>query len=99
MTAENRCCPTLALALALSMPALGAAETAVYRVDSDHSSVGFSIRHFVTKVPGRFQVLDGTIHYDRENPAASRVELTVSAASPSAPLAGSIGSTDALSPV
>jgi polyisoprenoid-binding protein YceI len=74
-----------ALALLL-LPALALAEPAavypaVYRVDADHSGVNFSIRHFVTNVSGRFRDFDGVIKYDRQNPAASSVELTVKAAS------------------
>jgi len=58
-----------------------AAPPAVYKIDPDHSGVGFSIRHFVSNVPGRFRDFDGSIHYDKLNPAASSVELTVRAAS------------------
>lgn len=57
------------------------AEPAVYKVDVDHSGVGFSIRHFVSNVPGRFTDFAGTLRFDRQNPAASGVELTVQAAS------------------
>src|SRR5947199_10336815 len=70
-----------ALALALLLPALATAEPAIYKVDADHSGVNFSIRHFVTNVSGRFRDFDGVIKYDRQNPAASSVELTVKAAS------------------
>jgi polyisoprenoid-binding protein YceI len=57
------------------------AEPLAYKIDVDHSGVGFSIRHFVSNVPGRFTDFNGTIRYDRQNPAASGVELTVRAAS------------------
>jgi polyisoprenoid-binding protein YceI len=70
-----------ALTLALLWPALAFAEPAVYRVDGDHSGINFSIRHFVTNVSGRFRDFDGVIRYDKLNPAASSVELTVKAAS------------------
>lgn len=69
------------LSLALLLPALAVAETAIYKVDADHSGVGFSIRHFVSNVPGRFRDFDGVIKYDRQNPAASSIEFTVKAAS------------------
>jgi polyisoprenoid-binding protein YceI len=69
------------LSLALLLPALAAAEQAVYKVDVDHSGVGFTIRHFVSNVPGRFRDFGGVIKYDKQNPAASSVELTVKAAS------------------
>jgi polyisoprenoid-binding protein YceI len=73
--------PGHALALFLLLPALAFAEPVVYRVDADHSGVNFSIRHFVSNVSGRFRDFDGVIKYDRENPAASSVELKVKAAS------------------
>ena len=57
------------------------AEPAVYKIDVDHSGIGFSIRHFVSNVPGRFTDFEGTIRFDRQNPWTSGVELTVRAAS------------------
>lgn len=72
---------TYVLGLALLLPALAAAETAVYKVDPDHSAVAFTIRHFVSNVPGRFGDFNGTIKYDQDKPAASAVEFTVQAAS------------------
>lgn len=71
----------LILALSLTLPTLAAAEPAVYKVDTDHSGVNFSIRHFVSNVSGRFRDFDGVVRFDRQNPAASRVELRVAAAS------------------
>ena len=70
-----------ALTLALALPALALAEPVVYKVDADHSGVGFSVRHFVTNSPGRFKDFAGTIHHDKENPANSKVEFTIQAAS------------------
>ncbi|MFY9822529.1 MAG: YceI family protein [Thermoanaerobaculia bacterium] len=72
---------TLLPVLILLLPALAAAEPAIYKVDVDHSGVSFSIRHFVSNVSGRFRDFDGVIKYDRANPAASSVEFTVKAAS------------------
>jgi len=64
---------------AASLPIL--AETETFTFDKAHSLVGFRIRHFVSKVEGRFKGFDGTIWIDRQNPPASRVELTIQAAS------------------
>lgn len=69
------------LMLALFLPAVAVAAPAAYKVDPNHSSVGFTIRHFVSNVPGRFRDFNGVIKYDKQNPAASSVELTVQAAS------------------
>lgn len=70
-----------ALSLALLLPALAVADPIVYKVDSDHSGVSFTIRHFVSNVPGRFKDFDGVIKYDPQNPAASSVNFTIQAAS------------------
>jgi polyisoprenoid-binding protein YceI len=56
-------------------------EPATYRADLDHSSVGFSVRHFVTPVPGRFRDFSATLRYDRDDPSRSSVEFRVKAAS------------------
>ena len=70
-------------ALAVVLGALsrnGLAQEA-FTFDKNHTLVGFRIRHIVSKVEGRFRDFDGTIWIDRQNPAASRVELTIQAAS------------------
>jgi polyisoprenoid-binding protein YceI len=69
----------LALSAGLLFSAVSAASAAVetYVIDSVHSSVGFSIRHFVSKVPGSFSKLNGTITVDRENLEKSSVEAVV----------------------
>jgi polyisoprenoid-binding protein YceI len=66
-----------ALCLALVLPTLAAADPAVYKVDSDHSGVNFTIRHFVSNVSGRFKDFEGLIKYDKANPAASSVNFTI----------------------
>lgn len=71
----------LALSVALALPVLAAADPVVYKVDPDHSGVGFTIRHFVSNVSGRFKDFDGVIKYDKANPAASSVSFTVQAKS------------------
>ncbi|HYO12594.1 MAG TPA: YceI family protein [Thermoanaerobaculia bacterium] len=70
-----------ALSVALLLPALAAAEPVVYKVDTSHSGVNFTVRHFVSNTPGRFKDFGGTIKYDKQNPAASSVEFTVKTAS------------------
>jgi polyisoprenoid-binding protein YceI len=70
-----------AVTLALALPALALAEPITYKVDADHSGVNFTIRHFVSNVPGLFKGFEGTIVHDKDNPAASKVEFTVKAAS------------------
>ncbi|HEY3123984.1 MAG TPA: YceI family protein, partial [Thermoanaerobaculia bacterium] len=79
MQRNPRLVAVLALLAAASRPALGDTET--FTFDKAHSLVGFRIRHFVSKVEGRFKDFDGTIWIDRANPSASKVELTIQAAS------------------
>src|SRR3954471_14668694 len=52
-----------------------------YTIDPVHSNVGFTIRHFVSKVPGKFTKFNGTITVDREKLAASSAEATIEIAS------------------
>jgi polyisoprenoid-binding protein YceI len=62
-------------------PQAAAAQPGVFKVDPVHSSVAFSIRHFVSQVVGRFKDFAGTIRYDPQHPADSSVQFTVQAAS------------------
>jgi polyisoprenoid-binding protein YceI len=48
-----------------------------YAIDTAHSSVKFSIRHFVAKTTGNFAEFSGTIKVDRENLTKSSVEATI----------------------
>jgi polyisoprenoid-binding protein YceI len=73
--------PGWALLLLALLPAPAAAEPAVYKVDPDHSGVAFSIRHFVSNIPGRFRDFDGSIRYDKLSPGISSVEFTARVAS------------------
>jgi polyisoprenoid-binding protein YceI len=66
------------VALVVASPA-AAQDTWV--VDKVHSEVGFQIRHFVTKVRGRFTDFAGTIVANAARPEASSVEFTIKAAS------------------
>jgi len=64
-----------ALVLGVAAGARAAVET--YTIDSVHSSIGFKIRHFVSRVPGSFTKFSGTITADRDNLANSSVEATI----------------------
>jgi len=64
-----------AVAAGLASAAPAAVET--YAIDPVHSSVGFSIRHFLTKVPGRFTKFSGTIVVDRDNLENSSVSAEI----------------------
>jgi polyisoprenoid-binding protein YceI len=56
--------------------------TGTYAIDPTHSRVGFVARHaMVTKVRGSFNEFEGSGFFDGDNPASSRVELRIKAAS------------------
>ena len=61
--------------LGFAYSATAAVET--YVIDPVHSSVGFSIRHFFTPVPGAFTKFSGTITVDRADLEKSSVEATI----------------------
>ena len=56
-------------------PAL--AQAATWKIDPNHSSVRFEIRHFFSKVQGQFNQLSGTIDYDPAKPTESKVETRI----------------------
>jgi len=69
-----------ALMLAVSAAA-ATAEPRPFRIDPNHSLVGFNIRHFFSRTPGRFKEFNGTLQLDEKNLAASSVEVTIQTAS------------------
>jgi polyisoprenoid-binding protein YceI len=61
---------------------VGGSIMAKWKVDPDHVSAGFSVRHMmVTTVHGFFTKVSGVILFDLDKPAATSVELEVDAAS------------------
>lgn len=56
-------------------PAGASVET--YQIDTGHSSVKFSIRHFVAKTTGNFSDFSGTLTIDRSDLTKSSVEATI----------------------
>ncbi|MFA7296669.1 MAG: YceI family protein [Dehalococcoidia bacterium] len=53
-----------------------------WQLDPNHTEVGFEVRHMmVSKVRGRFTDVAADIHLDEAEPANSRVEATIAAAS------------------
>ncbi len=56
--------------------------TGDYTLDIAHTRIGFSARHaMVSKVRGQFNEFNGSVSLDADNPANSKVELTIKAAS------------------
>lgn len=54
---------------------------ATYKIDADHTSVSFKIRHLFSNVQGRFNQFEGSFEYDPEKPETWKVNATVQAAS------------------
>jgi polyisoprenoid-binding protein YceI len=75
MKLPSRLLALAALATTLACAASAAVET--YQIDPVHSSVGFKVRHFVSRVPGTFTKFSGTIMVDRDHMENSSVEATI----------------------
>jgi polyisoprenoid-binding protein YceI len=70
------------LALALVFAAAPArAEKETFLLDKNHTEIGFRVRHFVSKVGGRFDRFEGTIVLDRAKPEESSVDVKIDATS------------------
>jgi polyisoprenoid-binding protein YceI len=65
------------LLVLLASAAVLSARAEVYTIDSVHSSVGFSLRHLVSKFSSSFTKVSGTINYDAAAVEKSSVEATV----------------------
>jgi polyisoprenoid-binding protein YceI len=56
--------------------------TATWKIDPAHSSIEFAVKHMmITTVKGRFTDVTGTVTIDNTNPAASKADITINAAS------------------
>jgi polyisoprenoid-binding protein YceI len=67
----------LALSAALALALAARAEAVSYKIDSVHSSVGFTLRHMVSKFSSSFTKVSGTVNFDAAAPEKSSVEATV----------------------
>jgi polyisoprenoid-binding protein YceI len=63
-------------ALALSIAPAGAA-TENYKIDPEHSAVGFKIRHLFSRVPGRFTKFGGAITLDQADFTKGSVQVSI----------------------
>jgi len=55
--------------------------TETFAIDTDHSEVGFAVRHMLSRTRGRFARFSGEIHLDRTQPEQSHVVFEVDPAS------------------
>ena len=67
------------LALLLLAPFSAPAE--IYKIDSAHSRIAFSLHQFVSSVRGEFHRFSGTIEVDRDHPERSSVTARISVGS------------------
>jgi polyisoprenoid-binding protein YceI len=67
----------LAVSALATTAGLAAAKPHTFTFDRSHSEVGFNIRHFFSKVHGRFEDYSGTLVFDDEKLTASSVQVTI----------------------
>jgi polyisoprenoid-binding protein YceI len=70
-----------AAALLLLLPVLASAEVEKYKIDPAHTDVGFTVRHFVSKVPGHFAKFEGEVLLDPKDPSTMKITGKIDAAS------------------
>lgn len=71
----------LAAATAAGLLYAGGAEAVQYKVDTDHTTVGFRIRHLFSHVEGRFDRFEGTIEFDKASLDATKVKGAIETSS------------------
>ncbi len=72
----------LFLSFLLFVPAfLPSASAATYKLDSDHTTVSFQVKHLFTNVRGTFNEFEGAFDYDPEKPETWKAAATVQAKS------------------
>jgi len=54
-----------------------AQDASMWQIDKSHTAVTFEINHFFSTVPGRFNSLDGNIHFDPNNLANSKIDIVI----------------------
>lgn len=57
------------------------ADAAPFVIDTNHSAVQFTVRHFFSRVPGRFTRFQGTVQLDEKDLTRGSVNVTIEAAS------------------
>jgi polyisoprenoid-binding protein YceI len=70
---------SLAVIGSLQLPAAALAKT--YKVDPEHTNVGFRVRHLFTTVQGRFDKFEGQIVFDPSHLEQTKVQGSIAVAS------------------
>lgn len=72
----KRLLTSISTVIALALPAFAFAST--WTIDSDHSNVGFKVRHLmVANVKGSFEKFTGTVEIDDKDITKSKVNVTI----------------------
>jgi polyisoprenoid-binding protein YceI len=71
---------TIGASLVLLLLIAPASRAATFKVDPEHTTVLFNVRHMFTTVTGRFEKFQGKIVYDENDPTKTQVEGTIEAA-------------------
>jgi polyisoprenoid-binding protein YceI len=74
----------LGLVLGIALVGIGSATTAEasnWKVDTAHTTVGFSVSHLFTSVQGRFDRFEGAIQFDPAKPEDTAIHVSVESAS------------------
>jgi polyisoprenoid-binding protein YceI len=75
---KSKCLTSIALLTFLLTPSVFAA---TYKVDVDHTSVSFKIRHLLSNVQGYFREFEGQFEYEPGKPETWKAEGVIQAAS------------------
>lgn len=77
----QRAIAVLTLAGALLAGSDARAEAIKLKLDAEHSTVAFRVRHLFTKVNGQFRSFEGTIDFDQQDAGRSKLAVTIQASS------------------
>ncbi len=73
-------CVAIVMVLGLAGQAWSAPETKTYRIDPDHTRVMFFVNHLgLSKFPGQFNGISGTIEFNFANNEASSADISIDA--------------------
>src|ERR1700679_3732106 len=62
--------------------AAAVSQAAVYKIDPDHSSITFKVKHLsISTVMGKFSKFSGKFDFDEKKPNESKVEVTIDTSS------------------
>jgi polyisoprenoid-binding protein YceI len=68
------------LAAMVAAPTPAAAEPRSYKLDPEHTSIGFLVKHIgFAKVLGLFRTVEGSFVFDAEAPSVSAIDVTIQA--------------------